>query len=63
MSYSAIQHSDDRWGIYFELELLATIGSKKTCDHLLYCLNAHLQKKLSKSPSSKKKKGKSLVKT
>ena len=48
MSYSAIQHPDGRWGIYYGLELLATIGCQKTCQDIVLSLNSCNQKNQNK---------------
>jgi hypothetical protein len=45
MKYHAQQLPDGRWGIYQELQLLATIGCQKTCQEVLDCLKKPDQKK------------------
>ena len=62
MSYSAMQHPDGRWEIYYGLELLATIGCQQTCKSLILRLNTRNQKKLRQVGSRKIKKAKALAK-
>jgi len=58
MSYSAIQHSDGRWGIYYGQELLATVACKQTCDYLICCLTTS---KANKTDKHQRKKNKAIV--
>ncbi len=41
MNYSLKQLPDERWGIYLQLELLASIGCYKTAKKILGLLREH----------------------
>lgn len=45
MRYLAKQHPDGRWGIYHELQLLATVGCGYTCKEVLSCLEGKNKKR------------------
>lgn len=45
MKYHAQQLPNGRWGIYKELQLLASVGCERTCQELVSCLISPKTKK------------------
>lgn len=44
MKFYSQQFPDGRWGIYQELQLMATVGSVEACEEILSCLRSSQKK-------------------